>query len=63
MTRAGWTTLGAVIVVVVLGVVQWLVTTPGIITYAEFRLMILAGTVALIVVLSARWVDEGPDRW
>lgn len=43
--------------------VQWLVTTPGTITFVEWRVILLLGGVALIVTLSAGWVGRGtPDR-
>jgi hypothetical protein len=46
-----------------LGYAQWRITTPGAITFTEWRVMLLTGGVALIVTLSASWVSRGaPDR-
>lgn len=47
--------------------VQWLVTSPGVVTYGEFRLLTLAAIPALVAIALARWVDAGegpydPDR-
>jgi hypothetical protein len=39
--------------------VQWFVTSPGGVTYGEFRLMLLAAVPAATVVLSAYWVSDG----
>lgn len=39
--------------------VQWVVTTPGLITFVEWRALLLLGGVALIVTLSASWVSRG----
>jgi hypothetical protein len=39
--------------------VQWLITSPGQITYGECRLLILAGIPALVTILSAYWIDNG----
>jgi hypothetical protein len=47
-----------------LSAVQWFVTSPGRITGGEFRIIALAAVPALVVVLSARWVDNGRrDPW
>lgn len=43
--------------------VQWRITTPGTITFVEWRAILLLGGVALIVTLSATWVSRGtPER-
>jgi hypothetical protein len=39
--------------------VQWLLTSPGQITYGECRLLILAGIPALVTILSAYWINNG----
>lgn len=36
--------------------VQWLLTSPEMITYGEFRLLTLVAAVALIVTLCSGWV-------
>lgn len=56
--------MGCVVFVAALSAVQWFGTSPGRITYAEVRLLILAAIPALVAVLSARWVDDGRrNRW
>jgi hypothetical protein len=45
-----------------LAAVQWLVTTPGVITFLEYRTLLLVGAVGLTVTLSASWVSNAPKH-
>ncbi len=45
-----------------LAAVQWTITTPGVITFLEYRTLLLVGAVALVVTLSATWVSSAPKR-
>ena len=38
---------------------QWRITTPGTITFTEWRVALLVAGIGLIVVLTAAWVDNG----
>jgi hypothetical protein len=49
----------SVLFVVAISAVQRFVTTPGRITYGEFRLLILAAIPAMVTIVSAFWVDNG----
>jgi hypothetical protein len=55
-SMAIWTAVSALAAV---SAVQWWVTSPGVITYAEMRLIVLAGIPAMVTVISARWVENG----
>lgn len=58
-------TRGSLIVSVALGAVcgvafvQWRITTPGVVTDAEWHALLLLGGIALVFVLCAHWVGSG----
>lgn len=39
--------------------IQWRITTPGVITFIEWRAMLWLGAVCLVVTLCASWVGDG----
>jgi hypothetical protein len=47
----------AVLFTAAVSVVQWVVTSPGVVTDLEFRMLLLAAGPALTAVAFARWVD------
>jgi hypothetical protein len=51
--------LAAVLLLGAVSVVQWTVTTPGVVTDTEFHALLLASVPCMTAVLAARWVDEG----
>lgn len=59
MTRPGVSTAVSVLLVVGIAAVQRFVTSPGRITYAEFRLLLLAAIPAMVTIVSAYWVNDG----
>lgn len=42
-----------------LAYIQWQITTPGVITFIEWRAILWAGAISLIVTLCATWVSQG----
>jgi hypothetical protein len=58
VSRPAVAVLVSVVFVLAVSAVQWLVTSPGRITYGECRLLILAGVPALVTTLSAAWIDD-----
>jgi hypothetical protein len=52
----------AVLSAVALFAAQMTLTTPGLITFTEWRVALLVNGVAMVVVLSARWVAAAPRR-
>ena len=59
MTRPGGAITFSVLLVLGISALQQFVTTPGVTTYAEFRLLLLASIPALVTIASAYWVDRG----
>lgn len=62
MSRAGVAILVALAAFVALAAAQWTLTSPGVITYGEVRLLTLAAVPALTITLSAYWVGAGRRR-
>jgi hypothetical protein len=52
----------AVVSIAGLSAVQWTVTSPGVLTEVEWHTLLLCSVPALVVVLSAYWVDDGRRR-
>ena len=46
-------------VVIGLAATYWLVTSPGVLTFTEWRVLLLVGGICLIITLSATWVSKG----
>jgi hypothetical protein len=61
-TPAGIATGLAVVAAVALFAVQMTLTTPGLITFTEWRVALLVNGIAMVVVLSAQWVAAAPRR-
>lgn len=66
MSRPGLTILASLALVFGVFFVQRRVTSPGVTTYAELRILTLVAIPALVAILSAYWVDaarrEREDR-
>jgi hypothetical protein len=62
ITRAGVAIVLSVGAVFGLAYAQWFVLTPGMVSDAEWHLLLLVGGNALIITLSAQWVDNGRRR-
>jgi hypothetical protein len=59
VSRPGVAIALSVLFVVGVLAVQRFVTSPGRITYGEFRLLVLAAVPALVTIASAFWVNDG----
>jgi hypothetical protein len=59
MSRPGLAIVVALLVVFGVFFTQRLVTSPGVTTYGELRILVLVSIPALVAILSAYWVDAG----
>jgi hypothetical protein len=59
MSRPAVAIVLSVLLVFAVAAAQWRLTSPGVVTDAEFRLLALASVPALVTILSAYWVDAG----
>lgn len=59
MSRPAAAIVVALNLVCAVAAAQWFLTSPGIVTYGEFRLLILAAVPSMVTILSAWWVDAG----
>jgi len=63
VTRPAVAGLAATAAYLALAYVLWFEHTPGMVSYGEFRFLLLAAVPALTVILSASWVDAGRRDW
>jgi hypothetical protein len=63
---SGWRLVAATWIPVAMLAGLWYVqryeTSPGEVTFVEFRLMLLAGGILLPIILCARWIDAAPRK-